>query len=61
MGMFLKPFSCKQLYIKSHQVGETNKRTVVVVVARVYRQNSSRSINRVAIERIALKKWRKFL
>ncbi len=39
------PFSCKHLYIKSYQVGETNKRTVVVVLARVYRQNSSRSVN----------------
>ncbi len=46
MGMFLNPFSCKHLYIKSQQVGETNKRTVVVVVARVYRQNSSRSISK---------------
>ncbi len=46
MAMFLKPFSHNHLYIKSHQVRETNKRTVVVVfvVGRVYRQNSSRSI-----------------
>lgn len=60
MGMFLKLFSCKHLYIKSHQVGETNKRTVVVV-ARVYRQNSSRSIKESCNWKDCTKKWRKFL